>query len=79
MVRANVAGAGALKPWIAYTANGNDTGVAAVNDTYKGEQNTKILNIEITGINGKAVTQTQAAESFDEFLTKVFFPFYVCF
>ena len=69
MVRENVTGAGALKPWIAYTPNGNDTGVAAVNATYAGEQNTKILNIEITGINGQAVTQTQAAECFDEFLT----------
>ena len=69
MVRENVTGAGALKPWIAYTANGNDTGVAAANATYAGEQNTKILNIEITGINGQAVTQTQAAECFDEFLT----------
>lgn len=69
MVRANVASADGLKPWIAYSPNGNDTGVAAANGTYAGEQNTKILNIEITGINGQAVTQTQAAESFDEFLT----------
>lgn len=69
MVRATVTGASALKPWISYTANGNDTGVAAANATYAGEQNTKILNIEINGINGQAVSQTQAAESFDEFLT----------
>lgn len=69
MVRANVAGAGALKPWIAYTANGNDTGVTAANAVYAGEQNTKISTIEITGINGAAVSQSQAAESFDEFLT----------
>jgi rubrerythrin len=69
MVRANVTGASALKPWIAYTANGNDTGVTAANAVYAGEQNTKIANIEINGINGQAVTQTQAAESFDEFLT----------
>ncbi len=69
MVRANVTGAGALKPWIAYSPNGNDTGVAAADGTYKGEENTKILGIEITGINGKAISQSQAAESFDEFLT----------
>lgn len=69
MIRASVVGAGALKPWIAYTPNGNDTGVAAANGTYAGEQNTKIANIEITGINGQAVTQSQAAECFDEFLT----------
>jgi rubrerythrin len=69
MVKENVTGASALKPWIAYTATGNDTGVTAANATYAGEQNTKILNIEISGINGTAVTQTQAAESFDEFLT----------
>lgn len=69
MVAANVTGASGLKPWIAYTANGNDTGVAAVNAVYAGEQNTTIAGIQITGINGSAVTQTHAAESFDEFLT----------
>jgi len=58
-----------LKPWISYSANGNDTGIAQVNAVYAGEQNTMIAGIEITGINGTAVTQTQAAESFDEFLT----------
>lgn len=69
MVAANVTGASGLKPWIAYTANGNDTGVAAVNAVYAGEQNTTIAGIQITGINGSSVTQTHAAESFDEFLT----------
>ncbi len=69
MVRANVTGASTLKPWIAYTANGNDTGVTAANAVYAGEQNTKILTFEITAINGAAVSQSQAAESFDEFLT----------
>ncbi len=58
-----------LKPWISYAANGNDTGIAQVNAVYAGEQNTMISGIEITGINGTAVSQTQAAESFDEFLT----------
>ncbi|MCX2575223.1 ferritin-like domain-containing protein [Pedobacter sandarakinus] len=69
MVAANVTGASALKPWIAYTANGNDTGVTAADAVYAGEQNTTQANIQITGINGTAVTQSQAAESFDEFLT----------
>jgi len=69
MVAANVTGAGALKPWIAYTANGNDTGVSAADGVYAGEQNTTQAGIQITGINGTAVTQTAAAESFDEFLT----------
>lgn len=59
----------ALKPWISYAANGNDTGISQVNAVYAGEQNTMINGIEITGINGTAVSQTQAAESFDEFLT----------
>ncbi|TDG36924.1 ferritin-like domain-containing protein [Pedobacter changchengzhani] len=69
MVSANVVGASGLKPWIAYTPNGNDTGVAGVNDSYKGEENTKQAGIEIIGINGFAgVTQTIAAESFDETL-----------
>jgi rubrerythrin len=57
-----------LKPWIAYAPNGNDTGISQVNAVYAGEQNTRILDIEIQGINGTAVSQTQAAESFDEFL-----------
>ena len=58
-----------LKPWIAFAANGNDTGIAQVNAVYAGEQNTTIAGVEITGINGTAVSQTQAAESFDEILT----------
>ena len=69
MVAANVTGASALKPWIAYTATGNDTGVTAVDAVYAGEQNTTQAGIQITGINGTATTQSQAAESFDEFLT----------
>jgi len=69
MVAANVTGASGLKPWIAYTANGNDTGVSAADAVYAGEQNTTQAGVQITGINGTAVTQSQAAESFDEFLT----------
>ncbi|MGN7985986.1 ferritin-like domain-containing protein [Pedobacter sp. 22226] len=57
----------ALKPWISYAANGNDTGIAAVDGVYAGEQNTVQAGIEINGLGG--ASQTQAAESFDEFLT----------
>ena len=57
----------ALKPWISYAANGNDTGIAAVDAVYAGEQNTMQAGIEINGLGG--ASQTQAAESFDEFLT----------
>ncbi|WP_316767793.1 ferritin-like domain-containing protein [Pedobacter frigiditerrae] len=58
-----------LKPWISNITNGNDTGISQVDAVYAGEQNTMIAGVEITGINGTAVTKTQAAESFDEFLT----------
>jgi rubrerythrin len=71
MVAANVAGASGLKPWIAYTANGNDTGVPQVDSSYVRENTTTQATINIIGINGNAgVTQTAAAESFDEALTK---------
>ncbi|TKC09963.1 ferritin-like domain-containing protein [Pedobacter polaris] len=70
MVAANVTGASGLKPWIAYTANGNDTGIAAVDAVYAGEQLTTQATINIVGINGSAVTQTHASESFDEPLTR---------
>jgi rubrerythrin len=58
----------ALKPWISYSANGNDTGISQVDAVYAGEQNTLIAGIQIMGI-ATGVTQTAAAESFDEFLT----------
>ena len=70
MVAANVPGASALKPWIGYAANGNDTGIAAVDAVYVREQNTTQATYQITGINGTAVSQNAAAESFDEALTK---------
>jgi rubrerythrin len=71
MVAANVTGAGALKPWIAYTASGNDTGVPQVDSTYVRENTTTQAGVNIVGINGNStVTQTIAAESFDEALTK---------
>jgi hypothetical protein len=60
------AGAGlTIKPWITYTANGNDTGVAPADAVYAGEQNTTQANVPITNI-AAGVTQAAAAESFDE-------------
>lgn len=60
----------ALKPWISLGAGGvsNDTGIAAVDAVYAGENNTIQANIEVTGI-ATGVTRAAAAESFDEFLT----------
>ncbi|WP_231492010.1 ferritin-like domain-containing protein [Pedobacter sp. Leaf170] len=60
----------ALKPWISLGAGGvsNDTGIAAVDAVYAGENNTIQANVEITGI-ATGVTKAAAAESFDEFLT----------
>lgn len=69
-VRQMAAAAGIpLKPWIAYAANGNDTGISQVDPVYAGEQSTMQAGVDIIGINGTAVSQTQAAESFDEILT----------
>jgi rubrerythrin len=69
MVAATVTGASGLKPWIAYAANGNDTGIAAVNAVYAGEETTTQATINISGI-ASGVTQTAAAECFDEPLEK---------
>jgi rubrerythrin len=57
-----------LKPWISYSPNGNDTGITQVDSVYAGEQNTMIAGVQITGISA-GVTQSHAAECFDEFLT----------
>jgi len=65
-LRQMAAGAGlTIKPWITYTANGNDTGVAPADAVYAGEQNTTQANVPITNI-AAGVTQAAAAESFDE-------------
>lgn len=69
-VRQMAAAAGIpLKPWIAYAANGNDTGISQVDPVYAGEQSTMQAGVDIIGINGTAVTQSHAAECFDETLT----------
>ena len=70
MLAAN--GAPSLKPWISLGAGGvsNDTGIAAVDAVYVRENTTVQAGQEITGINSTAVSKANAAESFDEFLTK---------
>jgi hypothetical protein len=65
------AGATGLKPWITLGPNGigNDTGVAAVNAVYAGEETTSQAGFSISGI-ATGVTPAIAAESFDEPLAK---------
>lgn len=67
----NAAGATGLKPWITLGPGniGNDTGVAAVNAVYAGEETTSQAGITISGI-ASGVTAAAAAECFDEPLTK---------
>ncbi|MFP5079856.1 ferritin-like domain-containing protein [Pedobacter sp. JCM 36344] len=67
----NAAGATGLKPWITLGPGniGNDTGVAAVNAVYAGEENTTQAGINIAGIASQ-VTAAAAAECFDEPLAK---------
>ncbi|WP_316803054.1 ferritin-like domain-containing protein [Pedobacter nototheniae] len=61
-----------IKPWIGLGANNssNDTGIAAVDGNYAGENLDVQANITITGINGTAVTKLAAVECFDEALDK---------
>ncbi|MBC7417633.1 MAG: ferritin-like domain-containing protein [Pedobacter sp.] len=62
-----------IAPWISLGAGGisNDTGVAAADMTYAGENNDVQAGITITGINGfTGVTKAKAVECFDEPLTK---------
>jgi hypothetical protein len=67
----NAAGATGLKPWITLGPGniGNDTGVAAVNAVYAGEENLSQAGINIAGI-ASGVTTAAAAECFDEPLAK---------
>ena len=57
-----------LKPWI----TGNQSGIASavVQASYNGEENTNQAGVEIVGINGQAISSTDATEAFDEPLTK---------
>lgn len=57
-----------VKPWI----TGNQSGIASANvqASYNGEEVTNQATIEIVGINGQAISSTDASEAFDEPLTK---------
>jgi hypothetical protein len=57
----------AVKPWI---TNADPGGVPSIAPVYAGEDNTTQLTIQITGINGTAVSAAAASEAFDEPLTK---------
>lgn len=56
-----------VKPWI--TLNQSGIGSAAVQASYDGEELTTQATISIVGINGSAVSATDASEAFDEPLT----------
>jgi hypothetical protein len=55
------------KPWITGNNAGGIPGVAAV---YAGEENTTQAGVQITNINGMAISANAASEAFDEPLTK---------
>ncbi|OKS87192.1 ferritin-like domain-containing protein [Mucilaginibacter polytrichastri] len=62
-----------IKPWISGSASVfNDTGIAAVNASYAGENNTVQGGVDITTLNAVSgkTSITAAIESFDEPLTK---------
>ncbi len=61
--------AASIKPYI---TGGNDTGISAANGNYGGatpESNVTQAGINITGINGQAISANAATEAFDEALT----------
>ncbi|MCZ4245785.1 ferritin-like domain-containing protein [Pedobacter punctiformis] len=67
------AGAATYKPWVSLGASGqaNDSGVAALDAVYAGEDLTLQANINIVGINGKTgIDKKAAVECFDEALDK---------
>jgi len=66
-------GTAVYKPWVSLGASGqaNDSGVAAVDAVYAGEDLTVQANANIVGIGGNAgITKAAAVESFDEPLDK---------
>jgi len=67
------AGTAVYKPWVSLGASGqaNDSGVAAVDAVYAGEDLTVQAGANIVGIGGNAgITKAVAVESFDEPLDK---------
>ncbi|MCC8407535.1 ferritin-like domain-containing protein [Mucilaginibacter sp. UR6-1] len=61
-----------LKPWIVSTTTGNDTGIAAVNGNYEGEDNVSQAGVDITKLpaTGTSASKASATAAFDEPLTK---------
>lgn len=64
-----------LKPWITGSASSsNDSGVAAVDAVYAGENNKSQATVDITTLNGATagskISYSAAVEAFDEPLTK---------
>jgi rubrerythrin len=59
---------GIPQPWI--TLNQSNIASTAVQPSYNGEENTLQAGVQITGINGFAITSEDASEAFDEPLTK---------
>jgi hypothetical protein len=62
-----------LKPWITSTASvGNDTGIAAVNGNYAGEENVMQGGVDVTKLpaDGTSSSTASATAAFDEPLTK---------
>lgn len=59
---------GVPQPWI--TLNQSNIASAAVQPSYNGEEITVQAGVQITGINGFAITAEDASEAFDEPLTK---------
>jgi hypothetical protein len=57
-----------LQPWI--TLNHSGINSPLVQPSYNGEELTVQAGIQITGINGFAITAEDASEAFDEPLTK---------
>jgi len=59
---------GMPQPWI--TLNQSNIASPAVQPSYNGEENTVQAGVQITGINGFAISAEDASEAFDEPLTK---------
>jgi len=63
-----------LQPWITLAQSGIATGNAgadaAIQKTYAGEEVVTQATVNITNINGQAISANEASEAFDEPLTR---------
>ncbi|MEO6850823.1 MAG: ferritin-like domain-containing protein, partial [Mucilaginibacter sp.] len=65
----NIKGYATVAPWIQSTTKGNDTGIALVDNNYKGEDNIIQGGVDITklpGVNGASISKVSATGAFDE-------------